>query len=550
MLARIKHGIGAMASFTQPTNPSRSRGFFSWMGAGTTLPVHVDEYSAMTLSAVYRSVALISGDIAMLPWHVHEKKGEARTTIEDHPVADLLNRSPNPEMKAVDFKQSLMGHVLTWGNGYAEIEYSRDGTPVALWPMLPDRMSVDRSENGSLVYVWRSDSGEEVLLPQRRVFHVHGPSFDGLTGYSPIRLAMLSLSTAKATEQFGASFFASGARPSGVLEHPGKVDKEVMERLRHDWTKVYGGTKNAGKVAILEQGMKYTQLGLPPEEAQFIETKKFSVGEIARWFGVPPHKIGDLEKTTIGNIEEQERAYKTDALDYWVTAWQEEVGFKLLTREQGEGRNVYARLNLKARLRADQKSRAEYYAKMAGLGVLSINEIRAAEDMEPIEDGDVRFVPLNMGRLGEPEPDQSDTGARGQHAESHALNALRGVMGSAVAQIVAKCEKATGRARAKHDGDGIKEWAESFYGDLFAECVRVVGPGVHSLAAFAGVDEGADGVTLALREWASWACESMHDLAVSDAAFEPDESKMVDRLASLAGAAVAAATKKEAEHVV
>lgn len=542
MLAVIKRGLSSMASLSRPWAPGQWN--VSWFGAGVTLPVQVDEFQSLTISAVYRAVALISGDIAMLPWHLHEKAGDARVQLPDHPVADLLNRQPNPEMKAVDFKQAIQGHALTWGNGYAEIERARDGTPIALWPLLPNMTRPVRLDSGELAYEVRSMGGEATLIRRENMFHVHGPSFDGIVGYSPIRLAALSLSMAKASEQFGASFFSAAARPSGALKHPGKVGDDTMARIRSSWKETYGGVSNAGRTVILDQGFEYQQIGLPPDEAQFIESRKFSVIEVARWFGVPPHKIGDIEKTTVGNIEEQNTSYKIDTLDPWVTQWQQEADTKLLT-----GGRVHARMNLNSRMRADTKSRGEFYKMLNGMGVLSVNEIRAKEDMDPIgPEGDVRYVPLNMGRLGEERP-ESEPQAPTRSAPPNALASLRSVMADAVATIVGKCSKATIRAQGKHDEAGLKAWAKDFYGERFAECSRVVAPGVHTLAALSGVASNDAGIGLAVSRWAGWACEMMHDEAVKGDGFAVDESAMVDRLAELAGAAVAIAAEKEPDNV-
>lgn len=544
MLGRFWHGIKSMATYTSRPDPEQSAGRMAWYNPAASLPTRVDEFSAFTYSPVYAAIDLISSDVAMLPWRVHERAGDARLLRDDHPVDRLLNVQPNPEMGPFHFRKVLQQHVLSWGNGYAEIERNFRGEPIALWPLLPNQVTPERTPDGVLVYKWKDDNGAERQLPSDRVLHIHGMGFDGVVGYSPIRMAMLSIARGKAAEEFGAGFFAGGGRPSGVLKHPGKVSQETATRLRDAWQKLHGGAKNGGKVAILEQGFEYSPVGIPPEEAQFLQTMEFSVVDVARWFRVPPHKIGHLNLTTIGNIEEQERHYAITTLDQWVTIWQQEANRKLLDEEASGTRRLYTKMNLKARLRADAKSRAQYYREMNQIGVLTVNEIRREEDMDPIgPEGDTRYVPLNMGKLGAdaasaPEPSTADPApARAS------LASMRAVVDAAVDTVATKAEKATERARKKA---GLDEWAADFFGQMYAEAQRVVSPGVVAICGMAGVPEDDAGVAIAVRQWAASACEQMCDRAKGTDETPIDRASLADSLIELVDGALAVAAMKGA----
>lgn len=544
MLGRFWHGIRSMATYSTRPDPEQSAGRWSWYNPAASLPTKVDEYSAFTYSPVYAAIDLISSDVAMLPWRVHERAGDKRLLRDDHAVDRLLNVQPNPEMGAFHFRKVLQQHVLSWGNGYAEIERNFRGEPIALWPMLPNQVTPKRTPDGVLVYLWKDDNGTERQLTTDRVLHIHGMGFDGIVGYSPIRMAMLSIARGKAAEEFGAGFFAGGGRPSGVLKHPGKVGQETAEKMRDDWQKLHGGARNAGRVAILQQGFEYSPVGIPPEEAQFLQTMEFSVVDVARWFRVPPHKIGHLNLTTVGNSEEQERQYAVTTLDQWVTIWQQEADGKLLgDQSQGENR-LYTRMNLKARLRADAKSRASYYREMNGIGVLTVNEIRREEDMDPIgPEGDTRYVPLNMGKLGEDVSRSPERSTAAPVPARASMESMRSVVDAAVDTIATKGEKATERARKKA---GVDEWASDFFGQMYAEAQRVVWPGVAAMCGLAGVPEDDAGVAIAVRQWAASACERMCDRAKGADESAIDRRGLADSLIELVDGALAVAAMKGA----
>ena len=284
----------------RPRNSLGAGWYFPW--GGTASGKNVNERTAMTVTAVYACVRILAEAIAGLPLHVYKYKpdgGKERDIA--HPLFRLLHDAPNPEMTSFVWRETLMAHLLLWGNAYAQIIRDGRGQVLALYPLLPSRMRADRDGAGRIVYEYTKDNGPPVPLRREDVLHIPGLGFDGLIGYSPIAMAKNAVGLALATEEYGSTFFANGANPGGVLEHPGVVKNP--EQLRESWYGQYGGSGKAHKIAVLEEGLKFHAIGIPPEAAQFLQTRKFQINEIARIFRIPPHLIGDLEKATFSNIE-------------------------------------------------------------------------------------------------------------------------------------------------------------------------------------------------------------------------------------------------------
>ena len=273
---------------------------------------------------------------------------------------------------------------------------------MALYPLMPNKMTVDRDENGQLYYTYRRSKeeaptmeGSSVTLKPSDVLHIPGLGFDGLVGYSPIAMAKNSIGMAIACEEYGAKFFANGATPGGILEHPGTV--KDPQRVRDSWNSAFGGSSNANKVAVLEEGMKYTPISISPEQAQFLETRKFQINEIARIFRVPPHMVGDLEKSSFSNIEQQSLEFVKYTLDPWVVRWEQSIQRALLTQE--EKQKYFVKFNLEGLLRGDYQSRMNGYAIGRQNGWMSANDIRELENLDriPAEDGgDLYLINGNM----------------------------------------------------------------------------------------------------------------------------------------------------------
>lgn len=376
-------------------------GGWSFLFGGTTSGKAVNERTAMQTSAVYACVRILSESIAGLPLHVYRYTsdgGKERTTM--HPLYRMLHDEPNREMTSFVFRETLMAHLLLWGNAYAQIIRDGRGYPVALYPMLPDRMSVDRDSQGELVYAYQSDKGQ-VKLRKESVLHIPGLGFDGLIGYSPIAMAKNAVGLALATEDYGAAFFANGANPGGVLEHPGVIKPEQADRLRESWATQFGGA-NAHKVAVLEEGLKFHQMSIPPEQAQFLETRKFQINEIARIFRVPPHMVGDLEKSSFSNIEQQSLEFVKYTLDPWVVRWEQSLQQSLILPSEKSA--VFIRFNLDGLMRGDYQSRMQGYSVGIQNGFYSVNDVRGLEDLNLLPDsegGNIHVLNGNMVKLAD-----------------------------------------------------------------------------------------------------------------------------------------------------
>ena len=393
---------GLFKSRDKPQNSTAGSSYTFFMG-GSTAGKYVNERSAMQMTAVYSYVRILAEAVAGLPLHLYRytDSGGKEKAI-DHPLYLLLHDEPNPEMSSFVFRETLMTHLLLWGNAYAQIIRNGKNEVIALYPLMPNKMSVDRDEHGQLYYTYQRSNeeaptmkGSSVILKPSDVLHIPGLGFDGLVGYSPIAMAKNAIGMAIACEEFGAKFFANGAAPSGVLEHPGTI--KDPSRVREAWQSQFGGSSNSGKVAVLEEGMKYTPISISPEQAQFLETRKFQINEIARIFRVPPHMVGDLEKSSFSNIEQQSLEFVKYTLDPWVIRWEQSIMRSLLTPE--EKKTYYAKFNLDGLLRGDYQSRMNGYAIGRQNGWMSANDIRELENLDRIPDeegGDIYLINVNM----------------------------------------------------------------------------------------------------------------------------------------------------------
>ena len=379
---------------------------FSLLFGRTTSGKTVNERTALQTTAVYACVRILSETIASLPLHVYRYTEGGKTKDTEHVLYTLLHDEPNPDMTSFVFRETLMSHLLIWGNAYAQILRDRSGQVIGLYPLLPDQMSVHRSEKGKLYYVYNRYEEDNpnfqekgsIVLSQEEVLHIPGLGFDGLIGYSPIALAKNAVGMTLACEEYGASFFSNGANPGGVLEHPGIL--KDPGKVRDSWNAVYQGTRNAHKVAVLEEGMSYKQIGIPPEEAQFLETRKFQINEIARLFRIPPHMVGDLEKSSFSNIEQQSLEFVKYTLDPWVVRFEQALKKSLLLPE--EKKTHFIKFNVDGLLRGDYQSRMNGYAIGRQNGWLSTNDIRKLEELNPIpseEGGDLYLINGNMTKL-------------------------------------------------------------------------------------------------------------------------------------------------------
>ena len=393
---------GLFRSRDKPQNRTAGSSYSFFMG-GSASGKQVNERTSMQMTAVYSCVRILSEAVASLPLNVYRYTDTGgKEKAFDHPLYRLLHDEPNPEMSSFIFRETLMTHLLLWGNAYAQIIRNGKGEVIALYPLMPDRMTVDRDSNGRLYYKYRKSNDDAptmesgvVSLAPSDVLHVPGLGFDGLVGYSPIAMAKNAIGLAIAAEEYGSKFYANGAAPSGVLEHPGTLKDPT--RVRDSWNSTFGGSSNSHKVAVLEEGMKYTPISISPNEAQFLETRKFQINEIARIFRVPPHMVGDLEKSSFSNIEQQSLEFVKYTLDPWVIRWEQALYRTLLSEE--EKKTFFFKFNVEGLLRGDYQSRMQGYATARQNGWMSANDIRELEDLDRIPaelGGDLYLINGNM----------------------------------------------------------------------------------------------------------------------------------------------------------
>lgn len=370
---------------------------------------NVNEQTAMQLSTVFACVRVLSESVASLPLHVYEKDANGnRKKAEDSNLYFLLHDEPNDEMSSYSFRETMMMHLLLYGNAYAQILRNGRGEVLGLYPLLPNRITMERDDNGRLFYRYiRYDPVEPpkskettVILDASQVLHIPGLSMDGLVGLSPIAACRNAIGSGLAADEYSGKYFSNGAAPMGVLEHPGLI--KDPEKLRESWNAAYGGSHNAGKVAILEEGLKFAPISVSPQDAQLLETRKFSVTEICRIFRVPPHLVQDLERATFSNIEQQSLDFVMYSLMPYLTRWEQALTKSLLSRE--EKKKFEIRFNVDALLRGSHKERYDAYAQGVNNGFLCPNDIRKLENLDliPDEEGGNDFyiqgamVPLRM----------------------------------------------------------------------------------------------------------------------------------------------------------
>lgn len=351
----------------------------------------------MQSAAVYACVRVIAETVASLPLHLYRYVDEGKKRDTRHPLYFLLHDAPNPEMTSFIFRETMMTHLLLWGNSYSQILRNGHGEITGLYPLLPDKMQVSRNEEDELIYLYQSGM-KNIAFHKEEILHIPGLGFDGLVGYSPITMARNAIGMAMATEEFGASFFANGAAPGGILEHPGTL--KDPSKVRESWNQLFQGSGNANKVAVLEEGMTYKQIGIPPNEAQFLETRKYQTEEICRIYRVPPHLVADLDKATFSNIEHQSISFVVHTIRPWLVRLEQAMNKTLLY--PSERQDYFVEFNVDGLLRGDYESRMRGYATARQNGWMSANDIRRLENMNLIskeEGGDLYLINGNMAKL-------------------------------------------------------------------------------------------------------------------------------------------------------
>lgn len=391
-------GLFARLFRSSPENPSTSlsnpAAWLTGLFGTSKMGVQVSEDNALTFSAVYAAVRIISETIASIPLNVYQADGETRVKAVGHPVQDLLAKAPNSVSSTFTFREAMASNLVLHGNAYAKIEMNAAGRPTALIPLNPMKVEV-KVVDGEKVYVF--DKKHTYL--DYEMLHFVGLSFNGLTGKSPLSMAREAVAIGLAAQEYGARFYSNGANAGGVITAPGRLNTEVVKRLRESWNRAQSGNSNSHSTAILEEGMKYEKIGLDPEAAQFLQSRKFQVNEIARIFRIPPSYLADLENSsTRANTEQQAIQFVRDCITPYVRRMEVELNRKLFREDEP---NLYAYFTMEGLMRGDQKARYEAYAVARNWGWLSVNDIRDLENLNPVEGGDIYLQPLNMQRAGE-----------------------------------------------------------------------------------------------------------------------------------------------------
>lgn len=379
-------------SLENPATPISSSSILEVFGLHPTASSKsVTPETSMQVTAVFACVSLLSETIGSLPLMVYERLDLGKQRASDHPLYSVLHDEPNPEQSSVDFRSTMMAFILLYGNSYAEIVRDGAGNVKQLWPLTPTRVNIVRNKAGKPFYTVDLPDKEMAVLQPDKVLHVRN-----ILGLSPIQQAREALGLSLSAEEYGARFFANDSRPGGILEHPGNLSTEAQARLKASFEASNRGLENRHRVAILEEGMKWHQIGMSPEDSQFLETRRFQTNEIARIFRVPPHMIGDVSGSTSWGtgIEQQTMGFVTYSLRSWLVRWEQEINRKLLTAE--ERKLYFAEFLVDGLLRGDIKTRYDAYAIARQNGWLNGNEIRRLENMNPVDGLDDYLVNGNM----------------------------------------------------------------------------------------------------------------------------------------------------------
>lgn len=493
----------------------------------------VNHDTAMTYSAVWGCVRVISQSLAGVGWHAYERKPDDprfRLPIEDD-VAWLLALQSNPEMSAFDWRQVMLKDALTRGNGYAEIERTNSGKPAWLWRLEPDRVEPVRDEAGSLWYKVENGPGREPsYLRPENVFHLKGLGPDGLVGWSVIAMARRSIELGLAEERFGTDFFSRGPMPGGVVTIPAKLNETQRKEFRRSFEEVYSGARNAHRVVVLSDGVTFSPADLPNDDAQFLESRTFQVGEICRWYGVPPHKLADLSRATFSNVEEQERGFVTDCLLPWARRLESEADIKLFGPVK-RGRR-FTRLNLDALMRGNSQTQTDTVTKKVSSGINTVNEGREYFDLNPIPGGDTPLIQGAMIPLVQainppdpPEPPVSDPNKPNEPTDPPVKPdpaAVRRVFGAILTDAYSRLLRvdADKARRAANKGKLAEHLAEWYAVPAALERVDTVLRPIYQGLALAmdhEADRGGEWVTSAAMRHIVWCREQLEGAGVSAA---------------------------------
>ena len=416
--------------------------------------INVSVEGSLKVTAVLAGFTILTEDTSSLPMILYRRLERGKERATDHPCYTLMHNAPNPEMTSMVYRELQVGHMLGWGNFFAQMLWDERGVVTELWPLNPSRMEIFRAD-GERRYLYQNDAGKRIAFRQQDLLHIPAFGFDGIRGYSRISLAKNAVGLAIAAEKYGSRFFANDARPTVVLTSPKPMKPEARKNLRESWNDTYRGAENTGKVAVLEEGLDIKTIGIEPDAAQFLETRQFQVSEIARMFRIPPHMLGDVTNSTSWGtgIEQQELGYLAHTLRPWLVRIEQQLNKDLLL--PAERSKYYFEHLVDALLRTDIQSRMTAYATAIGNGILSPNEAREAENRNPYKGGDTYRFPLNMGEAGQGQPGK----VQPRSATPILLD---------IAERVARYETneqrdAIARWQEKGKADKFTAWEEEFY---------------------------------------------------------------------------------------
>lgn len=471
----------------------------------TTAGEAVSVESARSLPVYWSCIRNVAEDCAKLPLITYKRREDrGKDRAYTHPLYSVLHDAPNDEVSSMAFRETMTQHMLSWGNAYAEIERTSGGVPVALWMIHPSRMEVGRDKGGDLVYIIHNNDMSVTTFRSDDILHLHGVGDDGVSGMSVIQYQAESLGLTLAAQKFGSAFFGNGTYVSGVLKTDQTLSDAAYRRLQESWIAPRTGAANAAKPAVLEQGMDWMSMAIPPDQAQFLETRRFQIEEICRWFRMPPSKVQDRDRAQgWSTLEVLNTDYVIDTLMPWFIRWEQELQRKLF----GIGSEFFAEHLVNGLLRGDQKSRSEFYSKQLQNGAMSPNDIREAENQNPVEGGDQYFVPMNIvpldqaGQVIQQDPPSAQDDIRD---EADPREAVSGVFADALRRVNTKAIKATCRAAQKcgDDAESFSAWARDFFAKHESYAIEAFTEPACTLAVLLGKGDAAPVVA----EWSSSHC--------------------------------------------
>jgi HK97 family phage portal protein len=413
--------------------------------------VSVTPEGSLRMGAVFAAVSLLADTIGSLPLILYERQEKSRRRATEHYLYPILHDAPNPMMTAVEYRSTLQAYLVMRGNAISQIEFDETGKITELWPLRWENVQEVKADKGSgiIYYYYMLPDGKMQWLDSARIWHLRGWGSDGIVGYAPITLARRAVELGISAEEFGVRFFQNDARPGIVLEHPSQLSKQAHENLKGAFNEEHQGVRKSHRIAILEEGLKLHEIGIPPEDAQFLQTRKYSVTEIARFFRVPPHMIGDLERATFTNIEHQGIEFVTYSLQSWMTRWEQSIKQNLLP--ESDRQEYYAEHLVDSLLRGDTTSRYAAYQSGIQAGWFTRADAREKENLEPIEGLEKPLVPMNMMTVGEEEEQNLEPRRHGEHGEEQSFEPRRyGEHGEEQGVNVEGESRANRAARSRH----------------------------------------------------------------------------------------------------